>query len=115
MIDKIKKIVELVFLYSFLVVYNLGLSQNKSPKYDFTCFQENEIEASNYNSSEMEQGLLRTFGDKVSLKEEVDFGKDVYLDTKKHFKFIEDEFALNKLQTILKKLIKSICHPRGLN
>jgi predicted Zn-dependent protease len=111
------------YLYLLFVVLLSLTSCSQAPQvripekivYDFSCMEEDEISSFINFGSDLEKELLGTFGDPVSIEEEIECGDSTLVQMRKEGNLISTGSDYVRVKTILQKLTVKIKDPRGFS
>jgi predicted Zn-dependent protease len=101
--------------FFFLIIHiSCNCFSQKIP-YDFSCMETDEGSSFINWGADFEKELLSTYGVKVSLDEEIQFGNESLELLKSEYKIEETGSNVNYLTSILNKLSSNIKNPRGFS
>jgi len=92
---------------------HLVIGQKDGVNYSFDCLNKDLSGSMISMFGSIESEMLNTFGTNVSIEEEIKVGEEVYKEIQKKYKFLNDQVKLNKLNTILTKVVSELKDPRG--
>lgn len=99
--------------FGLLFITCMGYSQTIN--YDFSCMETDEGSTFINWGADLEKELLTTYGESVSLEEEIEFGEESLKILKSEFQIEESGTNVNYLTNILSKLANNIKNPRGFS
>lgn len=104
---------KLIITVILLSLSNLVKSQKVT--YDFSCMETDNASWLLNMASDIEQSTVRSYGESVSLTEEVKLGNQLLVNLKKEYTVYENGEKQTKLKSILDKLVSKLNAPRGFS
>lgn len=102
-----------IFALVFICTGSFIFAQKSGVKYSFDCL-ENDVSGSVITLiGGLESNMLSTFGTSVSIQEEIRVGDQVYEEIEKKYRFSKDPVQLEKLNSIMNKIVTQISNPKG--
>jgi len=98
-----------------LFIFNCLGQKSDEINFDFSCFETDLTSEGISAMSDIEHYMLGNFGVEVSVSDEIEFGKEFFVECIKNFTVIEQGKDVQRLNSILKKLTDKIRSPRGVN
>lgn len=103
----------LIIIFYIIIGFHV-LSQKEDIQYDFSCLETDFITSGVSLFGDLEKKMLHSFGQEVTIEEEISAGKDVYFSLNEK-QIIQTHPKLSILENILKTLSEEISNPRGFS
>jgi predicted Zn-dependent protease len=105
------------FLIIFLFFLNSFSSSSQSIRdnisYDFSCMEDDIFSAFVNLSSDLENEMINSIGDDVSISEEIKYGDSSFIEINKEYTIISEGIEYTKIQEILQRISAKINSPKG--